>query len=100
MLEIESDLLIGHKSWEEAYNSNCFNHVTVEQLLAPIPDEEDFEEFTEEEEDLEEYMVAAKAGPNHNLINVDLGNREIDVNFDWNEAYNRYNFELLLQTTI
>lgn len=91
----ESDLKNGDETWQDVatkLGSDSMSNRTVE-LNMKDKDDEEFEPYNENCSDIEEdeeWMLAASLMPNKPIPEIDLGKRDVDVSFDWNSAYDKY----------
>jgi len=91
----EDQFLEKFGSWENAYIQN---KTVIESAFHPEcdldnvePNESEFEEIDIDETiTTEQWMSISKMGPSQNAEQVELGRRDLDVNFDWHEASQRY----------
>lgn len=86
----ENELRGIYDTWESAFKTNNLE-VFYENFDLDDAEEDEYEdENVHEVLDLDEYMVAARDGPNRELLGVQIGSRELDLNFDWNANYENY----------
>ena len=94
----ESDLKNDEQTWEEIYNLHKL-HDKVEKTskLGQIErtneeDENDSDEDDSEDEDdcLDEQLLSSRLGPKSDIPSINLGNREVDLNYNWQDAYKEY----------
>ena len=84
----EEDVMGNHATWEEVADSRGHDAISEDAIEAEH-DEFECGDY-ESDEEFEEFMVAARAGPNNQLMSVELGNRELDVMYHWDKGYNDY----------
>lgn len=78
-----------HLKWESLFIEKNLNG-NIDLDIEIIEEDEELEEIDDESLELEEFMIAARGGPNRELMTAELGNREIDLNWNWNESYHNY----------
>lgn len=88
----EQNLKNKDETWKSAYQrSNIVEPPQINMSLQPVEDEDEFENNDNEiifnERD---WMAIAAVMPNDLPAYVTLGNRDIDILHDWNEAYHSY----------
>jgi hypothetical protein len=80
----EEGVLGEHGTWREAYEANHVAEHRPASAPLPNPEEDEFEELEEDgEDDIDEWMVAARHMPNQEVEQVELGRRELDLQHDW-----------------
>lgn len=91
----EDQILDKYETWEQAYLSNELLIKGVSDIECPLediePDDPEFEEETIENRFLtEQFMTSSVMGPCQRTTQIELGRREMDVNYDWHESLKNY----------
>ncbi|KAK3926427.1 ATP-dependent DNA helicase [Frankliniella fusca] len=96
----EADLIVDKPSWKEVYEENfdvinvrkLKNHASLEGEVVAASDDDDgnYCPVNEDYFASEEWMNVSRMGPNQNASEVEIGQREMDLAYDWNHALSQY----------
>ncbi|XP_076385747.1 uncharacterized protein LOC143264100 [Megachile rotundata] len=79
-----------HETWEEAFNRQNFTPLNNQINWNEV--EEEFEEETADFNDQVylDWMALNAAGPSGDMLDVELGRRDLDIDNDWNASYHSH----------
>ena len=94
----ETDLKDEESTWEDTYirynvseRDNITSKLGFDDNKCTDDDYETDEDSSDDEESgLVENLISSRFGPNADVPTISLGNREVDVNYNWQDTYIKY----------